>query len=148
MNTLDVLYTARATLSDQSVEYQFSHWGACTCGHIYGAETGEVPSTDGYSPTIMEEMEDSEAIREVAELLGWVEGRGEYESGDSRYPECYISNLTADVSTTDECRSQGLKLVNQAISKLEARHEQNRLDVLAQTKEIVDNVEDEIRVAA
>jgi hypothetical protein len=71
---------------------------------------------------------------------------------DVRYADPYgVSNRTASTADLDDIpfdavdakddayRAAALTLVNTAISKLEAEHETNRLDVLAQTRRIVDN---------
>lgn len=138
MTTLDTLKTARATLKDET--FAFGGWGVCTCGHIYAAGSGEKPQWN--------KMYDfsSPLFKEVAMALGWTPGLT-WEPGNGYTgtiePAVYISNMTADLvgemETVD--RTHAIKVVDEAIAVLEAQYEQDRLDVLAQTKEIVDNTE-------
>lgn len=128
MTTLDTLKIARATLKDEV--FAFNDWGTCTCGHIYAAGSGEKPQWHKIYDL------SSPLFKEVATVLGWTEE-------EAIRPAVYISNMTVDlvdrIETVD--RTHALKVVDEAIAMLEAQYEQDRLDVLAQTKEIVDNTE-------
>lgn len=140
MTTLDILKTARATLKDEV--FVFSDWGVCTCGHIYAADRGVKPQEGRFIRTMYEFS--SPLFTEVATALGWtpeIAWPGHIEAHIP--PAEYISNMTSDLvdSVTDIDRTHAIKVVDEAIAVLEAKYEQDRLNVLAQTKEIVDNAE-------
>jgi hypothetical protein len=140
---LETLYRARTTLSDPNEPYVFTEWTSCTCGHIYAAATGaRANDPEDVAPPLAGDIDPiyAAAIAAVAKY------------NDVRYADPYgVSNRTASTADLDDIpfdavdakddayRAAALTLVNTAISKLEAEHETNRLDVLAQTRRIVDN---------
>lgn len=127
MTTLEILMTARATIKDG--EWNYGNWNECTCGHIYTAIVGRSISED----EVLGNM-DHPILMEVAVALGFMPSlinRGT-TAGD------YISQMTS-VEFSDPERADGLRVVDEAIARLEAQHEAARLDVLAQVKEVVDN---------
>lgn len=142
MTTLDILKTARATLKDEV--FVFSDWGVCTCGHIYAADRGVKPQEGRFIRTMYEFS--SPLFTEVATALGWTPEiawkPGGYVDVEIT-PAEYISNMTSDLvdSLKDMDRTHAIKVVDEAIAVLEAKYEQDCLNVLAQTKEIVDNAE-------
>lgn len=131
MTTLDILKTARATLKDEV--FMFSDWGVCTCGHIYAAKCGVKPQRNSYISTVYEFS--SPLFTEVATALGWTPETawpGHIEDVEIT-PAEYISNMTSDLvdSLKDMDRTHAIKVVDEAIAVLEAKYEQDRLNVLA-----------------
>jgi hypothetical protein len=140
---LETLYRARITLSDPTEPYVFTRWSECTCGHIYAAAT-ESPA-EGSADVAARVTGDMDPVYAAA-LAAVAKYNGE------RYADPYgVSSRTASVADltgipfdavdarNDAYRAAALTLVNTAIAKLEAEHEADRLDVLAQTRRIVDN---------
>lgn len=131
MTVLEILRRARVTITDG--EFEFSHWGTCTCGHIYAAEVDETPtrfsptgdyvlSSDRYYP-----ISTSPVIREVATLLGWDDT--EVYRPD---PAVYISDLTRKDGTrlTPGSRDEALRVIDLAIKHIETQQEADRLEVV------------------
>lgn len=139
MNTLEILQNARAAILHE--DWQFGNWNQCTCGHIYRAAVGNQYVTEG---DVLDNM-NHPALQEVAFALGWTgmklpRGRIGCTAGD------YISVFTQQVgkstgSSGNPRRADGVEVLDQAIAKIEAEYEAARLDVLAQTKDVIDNVE-------
>lgn len=141
MTTLEILRSARASIANE--DWQFGNWNQCTCGHIYRAAIGGTRQsvTEG---EVLENM-NHPVFMEVAVSLGYsgdgLSGVG-LSAGDyiSQYTE-YSRQFNRD-STPD--REDGIVVIDRAIASLEAEYEANRLDVLAQTKDVIDNVEVEL----
>lgn len=140
MNTLEILKEARTKISG---DWDFGVWNRCTCGHIYRVVTGK----DGASENAVLSNMYHPVLCEVAIALGWK------ENSPSTSPGCYISEYTkilkrraGDMSNIIAAE-YGIRVLDEAIAKLEAEYEQARIDVLAQTKNIVNNakVEDDSR---
>jgi hypothetical protein len=144
---LETLYRARTTLSDPNEPYVFTNWAQCTCGHIYAAATGaRADRPADVAPRTRDERYMDPVY--AAALAAVAKYNGE------PYADPYgVSNRTASTADLNGIpfdavdaknaayRSAALQLVNTAIAKIEAEHETNRLDVLAQTRRIVDNAD-------
>lgn len=128
MNTLEILKEARAAIANE--DWEFSNWNQCTCGHIYRAAVGG--TKDSVTENHVMDNLNHPVLMEVAVALGY--------SDVSRTAGDFISAATQKLRKDQEAfREDGLEVIDRAIAKIEAEHEANRLDVLAQTKEIVNN---------
>lgn len=136
MTTLDTLKQARASVLNQ--EWNFGYWNQCTCGHIYGsAVNGGKLESDEY--VITDDM-NHPIFMEVAIALGYTPTAYRTAAG-------WISDYTSMIANKRDhggnvMREDAVKVIDRAIEALEAQYEKNRLDILAEAKEIVDGVED------
>lgn len=129
---LETLYRARATLSDPDEPYEFMDFNRCTCGHVYAAVHGAFGTRGGQASQNHDSLYVA-ALEAVAAI-------SEADRGDHEDPRQYVSYATVvRAGSQTDARSAALALVNDAIAKIEAEHETDRLDVLAQTRRIVDN---------
>lgn len=143
MTTLEILRQARSTIADPNEAWNFGDWCQCTCGHIYRAGTGRSAAV---SPDVGDRCVATsapqvlDAYKAIVRVLGLpVESSifiGDYAKTVSKATRARSSDATCD----DVERKHALALIDDAIAALEAEHERNRLDVLAQTQHIVDSV--------
>lgn len=134
LSTLEVLYAAKARLENPRTKWEFTHFTTCTCGHIYAAATGR---RGRESKQVLRALETKHAdlMVAVARALG-------YEDADAEGAVWFVSDATYDLKPGDQLnvsRQHGLAVINEAIAKIEAQQEKDRLDVLAQARRIVDN---------
>lgn len=150
---LEVLYAARARLENKRTKFDFGNWTTCTCGHIYAAATGgRARSEDRVAAT--EDERYGAVIQTVARALGWKgEQEGAWANTPASWAACYVSNYTffdtdcvAGYSKVE--RREALRVVNEAIARIEAIQEKARLDVLAQARAIEDNADVNVEVVA
>lgn len=136
MNTLDILKKARVSIAND--DWVFGRWNKCTCGHIYSAALGR--DVDEY--TVIHDM-NHPALVEVANLLGWDNGKSTPLVNAGIYISDYTDSglIDADSSPDDgPSRESGIIVIDEAIAKLEAQYEKDRLDVLAQMRKVVNDV--------
>jgi len=146
---LEALRNARNSLDVN--RWEFSDWTSCTCGHIYTGATGIVAVDEGaISPNGVHGRAYAEVIVAVAHALGF-----DPERNDSYGATIYVSDYTHGIAYEDQSasgtlrdgrhahvrREYALHVINKAIEVIEEQEEAARLDVLAQTKAVVDNVE-------
>lgn len=145
MNTLEVLHTARANLSDPAVPFSYGCWNRCTCGHIYGAANAaaEVNAPPFGGPGHETGAYATVAI-EVAKALGWSGSPEDTLAAfcvtEGAAATAFISHKTvdiakdrlvaADMDASSPTREDALKLIGDAITRIEEQDERNRLAVL------------------
>lgn len=138
MTTLEILQQARRTIIEG--DFEFVHWGVCTCGHIYAAALGKEPKRKDKlgisisSHSMHNAMQDNEVLEEVARALGWTPANRQFET-----PCVFISGMTRSNNFGDY-RPGALRVIDSAIFTITSEHEAARLAVLAQAEEIVDNM--------
>lgn len=141
MSTLEILRATRASIVDPEHQWDFGWWPSCTCGHIYRATTGH-EAEDSEGVIDRENVDDRvrDAYREIARVLGLEPIEG-FKSCDVYGRAISDATFTrADTAIEDEVkREHALSLIDDAITALEAEQERNRLDVLAQARNIIDN---------
>lgn len=143
VSTLGVLYAAKARLENPRTKFVFTDWTSCTCGHIYAAAHGRKASSQSAVANGRNRIY-VEHIMAVARALGWRDqGRATcWGKSPEAYAAAYISNVTshdADEASNHVARKDAIKVIDTAIHAIEAQQEQDRLDVLAQTRTIIDN---------
>lgn len=141
MTTLEILYAARQSIANPRTKWDFSDWTSCTCGHIYRAANGGRKASTPGQVTHTTKQKVLDAFNEVSRVLE-LPVRS-LPSGERMF-DIAISDATSDrapENANDVTREHALSLIDDAIAALEAEYERNRLDVLAQTKRIVDNAD-------
>lgn len=134
LSTLEILRRARARLTGGGL-FAFGDWNICTCGHIYAAATGR--EDDEW--TVLAGLRRNAQLRDIFATVASVLGR---DDQDHREPYVFVSDLTVDLDDPDDptpagSRDRAVVLIDRAIAAIEAQHERDRLDVLAQTREIL-----------
>jgi len=153
MNTLEVLYAAKARLEGDA-EFVFVDWTSCTCGHIYAAAMGKEADrpiqVQGWERSVDEKY--AQVLITVAEALGFQYDPDIRVMTHASQAACHISDFTIQCKPADADRGTGredaIKVIAHAIAAIEAQHEQDRLDVLAQAQQIVDNADVATEVTA
>lgn len=148
MNVLEVLKAAEQRLANPDVPYQFNHWCHCTCGHIYAGSNGEQAEEQWMVYDAGGDDVYPEALRAVIDANPAI---GEQVKDDLEMPPFVVSKMTnwgTEGTNDDDRRATGLEHVRNAIAMLEFEYEQDRLNVLAQTAEVVDGVIFDNRVAS
>lgn len=158
MNTvLEVLRAADARLADEGEEYDFANWTACTCGHIYAAANGGARADDR-RPVCAPQVHGSrltadlyeQALSAVAEANSHTAYMTKGNAARFAVTNATLA-LARDVAGADYggagYRNAARALVLNAIWMLEDRYERQRLDVLAQTRQIVDGASRELQPA-
>lgn len=138
---LERLYEARETLSDDTHSYDYTNWRLCACGHIYTASTGHVADrgTDVRAPA---HETYQEVIMTAARAIGW-DGQGSPHRTEVQVAVMYVSHYAGILTEGGSSRAAAVRVVTRAIEKIEQGQERARLDVLAQTRAIIDNAEPE-----
>lgn len=151
---MEVLYRTRETLMDEDQPFKFSNWSTCTCGHIYAAVAGKknVNADDG--EMVYDEMvQYLPVFQEIADIL-------ELQTTEDRNALGAVSDFTALLDGVDMrqveqrllvgqvTRQAALVVVNEAIDRLEKAHEQDRIDVLSQVEEVVEQAEEKELILA
>lgn len=138
MTALEVLHTVRDRLEGRN--FNFASWRSCTCGHIYAAANGSTTRLVTNTPiTDPREGPYTEALKAIL--------RAHDYSDMGRSPARAVSDLTNDIATKAQLktnasrpdyRAAAVKMFNKTIAMLEAEQQQDRLDVLAQARAVVD----------
>jgi hypothetical protein len=153
LSTLEALYVARENLRNEDVEFTFTAWRVCTCGHIYAGATGVradgpdriVPDTvyNEYGARVVPEY--ARVILDAAAALGWSGDWGTWPGQDAEWNATHILDAAAIASlyvsdqTTrlagDDCRlsvqrADAVEIVDRAIRAIEEQEERARRRLL------------------
>lgn len=143
---LEVLYAARGSLDPDSGEvFDFDNWTSCTCGHLYGATTGVRPTADArgnqFVPLGNKLNAEQRALYERALAAVVRGGHGEalvplVEASRTRALALTVSEMTSNLAEAEieghDRRLAALRLVTDAIERIEADQTRARLSVLNQ----------------
>lgn len=150
---LEVLRATRSRLEDPEQEFIYTDWTSCACGHIYAAAYGHKATQPVFVAAAMSPWY-SDLIQHVARALGWDGGpcgghaRVPGANKEGAWAAAYVSDYTFDALPGLAGRKGALCAINDAIGVIEAKQEKDRLDVLAQLRDVVADVELDTAVTA
>lgn len=151
---LEILRNAEQRIVNPDIEWVFSDWSSCTCGHIYTAAMGTVGSSDVVFDEIDDETVYGQAIIAVATSLGWRyedetyhdptigrRGYGPYEYDNmAKAAAGFVSDYTyaaaggrahmnpsGSESTSNIEREDALRVVRGAIASIEMQEDKDRV---------------------
>jgi hypothetical protein len=158
LTTLEHLQRAEARLAGKRLEYNFSKWTSCTCGHIYAGVHGRKSRSEDKAMDATPKSAYDEALRLVAEATfkriqrdgifipsHWIEA-WERPNLDNASRVSTLTRIVSqasqiklpDVPDINRDRAAALQMVRWAIEDLEVRYEADRQAVLDGAARIVD----------
>jgi hypothetical protein len=116
-------------------------WRHCTCGHIFRAALGR------HANGTLEPFTNRDE-RYVRLLNLVIDAHPEHQirrTTDETGVVGIVSELTACLTRGGKAtRDAAIEMLRTTIAHVEAQYEQNRIDVLAQTREVIDGVREEV----
>jgi hypothetical protein len=134
---LEALRRAAASLMNPGHRFVFTDWTACTCGHIYiGAVGRQAPRAEVIDSSSSVLYRDT--MFATARALGWEPVDPMSMTEATQFVSDYTTSAAASELTGSVTYEHALKVVNEAIAKIEAAEEEARRAVLTTAQSIVD----------